>query len=339
MSIRKNLFSIINLFGINAFFRLVNKSKDICLMYHGIVPDDYPIESWLLVKASQFKKQMKYLKQYWEIVHLETYMSKKFHTTKPKAIITFDDGYQNNYSVAYPILRELNLPATIYVVTDFIDSKDLFWFDKVIYSIQKNRLTSLDLMTVHHGLKNYSFSSIRKQRWDDIETVLTNIKALGPEEAEEIAQFILEFVNPDSKHLNFIMPLTRKQIIEMSKSGLIEIGAHTTHHEILTALPLSKAEQTITRSMDAINEILGKYPTHFCYPNGNYSGKILALMQRYNFASAMTVRNDFINPRNFINHEIPRLPIGSFDSINFFKSQVSGLDGFVKKIKRIVKVQ
>ena len=330
MSIRKNIFSVINLLGINSFFRFVNKTRDLCLMYHGIVPDDYPIESWLLVKDGQFRKQLEYLKQYWEVVHIDAFIKGDFQTSKPKAIITFDDGYQSNYSVAYPILKELNLPATIYVVTDFIGSKELFWFDKVIYSIQHNELTSLDLSTVHHDLSKYSFSSTGKRRWNDIETVLTSIKALGPAKAEDVAQHIFESISPDAKDINFLLSLTKTQIIEMFKSGFIEIGAHTAHHEILTDLILTEAEQTITRSMETINKIIGKVPTHFSYPNGNYSEKVLALMSRYNFASAMTVRNDFINPRNFLKYEIPRIPIGSFDSISLFKSKVSGLKIFLR---------
>lgn len=330
MRIIENICLAINFLGINRILRFTHKSRDLCLMYHGVVPDNCPIESWLLVKESQFRKQLRYLAKHWEIVHIGSYIKGDFQTLKPKAIITFDDGYKNNYIVAYPILKEFSLPATIYTVTDFIGSNEIFWFDKVIYSIQNNALSSIDFDTIWHGLGKYTFSSNGKQRWNDIEILLQNIKALGSVKAQEVAQRVLEYVNPDRKNLSFFMPLTIQQIREMSKSRLIEIGAHTAHHEILTDITHSQAEETISRSVEAIKNILGKPPIHFCYPNGNYSEGILELMQKHNFVSAMTVRKDFINSNKFMNYEIPRISVGAFDSINLFKVKLSGLDRYKK---------
>ncbi len=301
-------------------------------MYHGIVPDDYPIESWLLVKDSNFRKQLEYIKKHWEVVHIEAYMMGEFNTSRPKAILTFDDGYQNTYSVAYPILKDLNLPCTVYVITDFIDTNDLFWFDKVIYALQKKFIRSLNWSELCYGLDNYKFDDIGKKRWRGIETILERIKKLGTEKVEEVAQTIFESVNPDTTQLNLLMPLTKLQIIEMARSGLVEIGTHTAHHEILTDLTIKQAEHTIIRSMETVNEIIGKYPTHFCYPNGNYSEEILELIKRFNFDSAMSVRNDFINPKNFKKYEISRISVCAFDSIHFFKAKVSGFRFFLRDI-------
>ncbi len=330
--IKEIIFKVINYIGVNDLFRYLNKSKDLCLMYHGIVPDDYPIESWLLVKESNFRKQLEYIKKHWEVVHIEAYMKSEFNTYRPKAILTFDDGYQNTYSVVYPILKDLNLPCTLYVITDFIGTNDLFWFDKVIYALQKKSIRSLDLSKLCYELDKYNFDDIGKKRWRRIKTILTRIKKLGPEKVEEVAQKIFESVNPDTLQLNLLMPLTKLQIIEMAKTGLVEIGTHTAHHEILTDLTIEQAEQTIIRSMETVNKIIGKYPTHFCYPNGNYSEEILELIKRFNFDSAMSVRNDFINPKNFKKYEIPRISVGVFDSIHLFKAKVSGFRFFLRNI-------
>ena len=329
MSIKENILKLIDMLGINAFYRFINRSKDVCLMYHGIVPDNYPIESWLLVKEMQFKRQMDYLKKYWEVINIDSYIMGEFQTLKPKAIVTFDDGYQNNYTIAYPILKKLNIPATIYIVTDFIDRNELLWFDKVIYTIQRNALTSIDLSGHFNGLGKYHFSKDRKERWQGIEVLLTDIKKFGTTKVEEVAQTIFESVYPDTFHMSFFMPLTKQQVIEMAQSSIVEIGVHTAHHEILTDLTIAQAEMTISRSIEVVNEIIGKDPTHFCYPNGCYSERILALMQQFNFASAVTVINDFIDPKNFQKYEIPRIPVGAFDSINLFKAKVSGLQLFL----------
>lgn len=329
---KEKIFKAVNYIGVNDLFRYLNKSKDLCLMYHGIVPDDYPIESWLLVKDGNFRKQLEYLKKHWEVVHIEAYMMGEFNTSKPKAILTFDDGYQNTYSVAYPILKELNLPCTVYVITDFIDTNELFWFDKVIYALQKKPIKSLRCSELCYGLDNYKFDDIGIRRWRGIETILERMKTLGPEKVEEVAQTIFESVSPDTTQLNLLMPLTKLQIIKMDRSGLVEIGTHTAHHEILTNLTIEQVEQTITISMETLNKIMGKYPTHFCYPNGDYSEEILELIKRFNFDSAMSIRNDFINPKTFKKYEIPRIPVSAFESIYAFKANVTGFRFFLRNM-------
>lgn len=324
------ILSLLNNIGVNSVFRFVNRSKDLCLMYHGVVPDDYPIESWLLVKETQFKKQLQYLKRHWEVVHIDTYIEGKFKTLKPKAMITFDDGYCNNYHIAYPVLKELQLPATIYIVTDFIDSKKLFWFDKVIYAVQNSHIASLYLTDQLEHLGEYTFSGNGKQRWNDIENLLKEIKALGVEGSNKAAQCIFDDVNPNSNNIDLLTPLTKGQIHEMLQSGLVEIGSHTANHEILTDLSIEEAEQTVGKSVNDICNLIGRSPVHFSYPNGNYTETIVNLMDRFNFSSAMSTRYNFINPKNFIRYEIPRITVGLFDSIYSFKSRLSGLDFFVR---------
>ena len=322
------IFEIFNYLGVNYFSRLLNKSKDICLMYHGVVPDNYPIESWLLVKESQFINQLKYLKSFWEIVSLDSYLKGRFISSRPKAIITFDDGYRNNYNVAFPILQELNIPAMIYIVTDFIDSNNLFWFDKIIFPIQYHKLTKVGLIDQSFTFDQYHFNGNGTDRWKGIEGLLDDIKLLKSREIEKIANLIFEHFEIDGNYLDLLMPLSSDQLSEMLKSGLIEIGSHTAHHEILTNLEISEVENTISRSIESLSQMIGLRPIHFSYPNGNYSHSIISILKKYNVSSAVTTIDDFINMPKLNEHEIPRKPVGAFDSMGTFKAQVSGFKNY-----------
>jgi peptidoglycan/xylan/chitin deacetylase (PgdA/CDA1 family) len=322
---------LLNILGINTIFRLINRSKDVCLMYHGVVPDDYPINSWLLVRENDFKKQLNYLNKYWEIISIDSYLNKKFKTAKPKALITFDDGYNNNYTIVYPLLKAYGIPATIYIVTDFIDKNELFWFDKIIYSIQVNRPKSIDLSGYHPKLTRYQFLDDSANQWRNINNLLSDLKKLDPKLTEKISQIVFDQIKPDLQYADHLLPLTQAAISELHHSGLIEIGAHTARHEILTGLSDSRAAQTIKLSRQVITQIVGKPPRHFAYPNGDYNKKIFKILQENNFFSAVTVHSALIDRNKFNPFEIPRLSISSFDSISKFALKTSGFLQFMNR--------
>jgi hypothetical protein len=92
--------------------------------YHAVVRAPLKIYDWCFLDESSFRNQMIYLKKHFNVLPLSTAVEamKLDAIDHPTAVITFDDGYQNNYSVAFPILRELALPATIFLTTGWIDT-------------------------------------------------------------------------------------------------------------------------------------------------------------------------------------------------------------------------
>jgi peptidoglycan/xylan/chitin deacetylase (PgdA/CDA1 family) len=165
-----------------------------------------------------------------------------------------------------------------------------------------------------------------------IRAVLERVKELGPEKVEQVAQKIFESTKPITTELEPLFPLNEREIQELANSGLVEIGAHTAHHEILTNITKKQAKQSIIKSITTLNEITGKYPRHFCYPNGDYSDEIIRLLSRLDIYSAVTVKNGFIEPKTTNRYELPRIPIAHFDSIYSFKAKLSGLSLFISNL-------
>ncbi len=115
------------LFYLFSFFR--KREGVIVLMYHR-VNDSLPAND-LVVPVEVFRRQMRYLKEHCEVIdtkeliqgfNVSTFQGIKGapKTKKPAVVITFDDGYRDNYLNAYPILKELGLPATIFLITGMI---------------------------------------------------------------------------------------------------------------------------------------------------------------------------------------------------------------------------
>ena len=90
------------------------KNKTFVLMYHGISAESSTTNSWLFVREGEFHKQVKYLIDNFEIISIQDALrecTSPRGSKKWRALITFDDGYGNNYLRAYPILKKYHLPA------------------------------------------------------------------------------------------------------------------------------------------------------------------------------------------------------------------------------------
>jgi len=126
--------------GMLAFFSLLrrfffNRSNFVILMYHQVLEEndvekDY-VQPGLYVSRQVFEKQMAFLSEKYNLLSLErvTEILEKNQSPPLKSIvITFDDGWRDNYLYAYPILKKYNVPATIFLATDYVGTDKMFWF-------------------------------------------------------------------------------------------------------------------------------------------------------------------------------------------------------------------
>ena len=113
-------------------YKLNNKS--IVLTYHRILPyldrNKSFSHSAIIVDTQVFEKQIKFLTKNFNIISCNDFSNKLIHNNNFRSsscLITFDDGWQDNYRNAYPILKKYNVPALIFPATDYINSNKLFW--------------------------------------------------------------------------------------------------------------------------------------------------------------------------------------------------------------------
>src|SRR5262245_59071460 len=113
-------------------FRLVNRNKAVIITYHRFAVDDVPIST----RVSTFAEQLDYLEEHYRVVALSE-LAAQLETGREippgLAVITVDDGYRDFYDLAFPMLRRRGLPATLFVVSGFIDGETWLWTDKLRY--------------------------------------------------------------------------------------------------------------------------------------------------------------------------------------------------------------
>jgi peptidoglycan/xylan/chitin deacetylase (PgdA/CDA1 family) len=294
------------------------------IVYHRVSKvDDYP---WSLTPVSpqDFEKEIRYLIHRYRIISLDE-LADSFSNLKklpPKtAVITFDDGYKDVFLNAYPILKKFKVPATVFLTTGHIGTRELFWWDKVGYVIWKTKNSTFDL----GELGTYYLNSDN----DRIQTtnVINEILKIKPHEHKnELIKMIIRHSGVDiPPKLGEELIMSWDDIKEMRGNG-VNFGAHTVSHPILTRLPLEAARKEILDSKKHIEKELGQEITTFCYPNGepgDYSGDIENILQSNGFKCAITLTpTAFVSPKSRI-YELPRIPgTTSFDT---FKLVTSGL--------------
>ena len=299
--------------------RKLTKSQVGILLYHRVCPSS---DSWSVKPLSprSFERQMEYFHRNYEILSLDTlvqYIQQGAPLPEKAVVITFDDGYKDNYLHAYPILVKHGIPATIFLTTGHIGSSKLFWFDEVKYLVQLTPLNQLEL----DELGSYPL----RTEIDRLRNSLIISRRLRKLPEERKRGLIAKLVNtcqvdiPDN--LGEALFLSWDEVREMSDDG-ISFGAHTVNHPVLTNLPLEQARWEIVQSKKDIEENLGKEVTAFAYPFGPFNAKIAELVKESGFTSAVTTESELVN-RKANPYELPR--IGAVGDFNKLKAVFSGL--------------
>lgn len=298
-------------------------NKVVILMYHELAEDNDAIESWTIVRKSNFIRQMEYLKAHFDVVSLEEAISGKARGggQKPLAVVTFDDGYAGNKSILLPIAKSMDLPVAIFIATGAVISRDLYWYDKVITAVQSKKSLNLDLR--QRGLGRYSLNRTEgAANWSETQKLLLDLKEFQPLERETAVNEILETLKTYSNSTGYaIRHLTEQEITEMSGCGLITFGAHSHCHAMLPQLTQTAITESVMSSKKLLEKWTGKPVRYFAYPSGAYDQKVIDILKEGCFECSLTTRNKPWDAEPLL--EIPRLGMGRYDSLDLFKVRVS----------------
>jgi len=307
----------------------------IVLMYHDLREDaDYG--SWLKVSRSAFTRQLEELTQHCDFIGPDELADDFTGTsTRLRILLTFDDGFVNNYRIALPILEKYGVPALFFVSTENMETGEPFWFDLIIAPIQYLKLQSLDLR--HVGLRQYAFPPVDGyQRWNVIQSLLTDIKMLGnckDDRVKDILRFFAEtYASSTERCFDKIRPLTQEEIKAMKRSGLCHFGSHSHCHDILTYLDEDALRDNLVISKQLLEEVTGGPVVHISYPNGNTNPAIESLSLEYGYEFGYGTQPGTFDSRT-ARMRIPRVAVSGYDSPRSFSWNINKvlLREFLKK--------
>lgn len=306
---KRNIFRSLRILGIDAFFRLLFRRRVLVLMYHGVVSDDDASVDgdWLQVRASEFEDQMRFLSRHYEVTGFADALSSK-RTSRPLAIVTFDDGYANNCSVALPILKKFSLPATIFVTTGFVDTPRQFWWDRLRNGLGTGRSPSKDDENRLKSLHPYAIDVA-------VEAII------GASEGRQTTM-------PSESY----RVLNRSEISELLGSGLVELGSHTHQHEILLGLSDDEVRSTLQLSSASLSE-WGTTGRWFAAPNGDFRSDQVRLMQEAGYEVCVGTSSTGLWKVPQDRFSIPRVGIGRGLTMDEFALATSGAIAWLKSLR------
>jgi peptidoglycan/xylan/chitin deacetylase (PgdA/CDA1 family) len=297
----------------------------VSLMYHEVLPDRDPREAWTVVRESRFHAQMHYLKQHFDVLCIDEALERMRHGggSRPMALVTFDDGYQGNRGIAWPIVEELKLPITIFVATSSVQTQTPYWYDRVIVELLGNAPMKVDLRA--RGLGAYPIPGWRRgeSRWNRIQRVLADLKRLSPEDRAHAVEDLLQ-----QTHGSGTQPLELLSIDDirsMAKSKYVMFGAHSHDHENLTQLEPVDVRKSVLQSKSLLEDWTGGTVRHFAYPFGAFNPEVARIVQECGFVSSQATTPGFWRRGGPV-FAIPRVGIGRFESFRWFKARISGLN-------------
>jgi peptidoglycan/xylan/chitin deacetylase (PgdA/CDA1 family) len=286
--------------GIHRLMRFLNRRRVIVLAYHGFT--DQPPGGGMQnnqgkhVHVDAFRATMAYVRRHYHAMSLENLVA-AYQSGAPipdySVVVTIDDGFESNYRLAFPVLEDLQVPATIFVATEFVDEQRLLWSDRIECALDMTKASAVSLAIAGQRV-SYDVSTRDGKAACDSD-LRTRLKRVPQEDRDAIVEAFerqLGVVPPPASDLPAIYrPLSWSQIREMRQSGLVAIGSHTVSHYIVTRCAPERAQDEFRRSRQLIEERVGAPCRLFCYPNGQigcFDDRTRAWLQEAGYVCGVT---------------------------------------------------
>ncbi|HSS06001.1 MAG TPA: polysaccharide deacetylase family protein [Rhodanobacteraceae bacterium] len=253
-----------------------------------------------------FDQQLAYIKQNCDVITPNDIDEVRRNPRGVYVLVTFDDGYRDNYELAYPALRRHGIPATFFVSTGFVDRPRLPWWDEIAAIIAS---TSLDVVYLDPWLAE-PLPLGPGQRPKATRAVLAAYKRLQGSDAVAMLDRLRAMANVDTSGLADSLWMTWDMLREMAAHGMT-IGGHTVNHVILSRVPKEEQWREISGCARRLEEELGTPMRYFAYPVGkrsSFNADTVDCLERAGVRYAFTYYGGFAaadaNP-----YDMPRMAI------------------------------
>lgn len=269
--------------------RLAMRGDSFILMFHEVGVGQMP--------ANSFRGLLLALKDVFQFRTIDAIHRPAADPPAPGIHLTFDDGLKSQFDFAYPILRELGIPATFYVCPDLIDAGSWVW----TYEIRQRVETMNPDTRIELARALFCAST-------GTDAIMAKIRAL-PLQARvdmhaEVRRATASF-RPTSEQSRKFDLMSWNEIRELDPQ-LITIGSHTMGHAMVNTLTPEQAEYEIVESRRVLEQKLDREVSHFCYPNG-LSGPTAERFVRQAYKTATTTEGCSVPTQAIDSHRLPRI--------------------------------
>lgn len=314
----------------------------VILLYHRVA--NLPSDPLLLsVSPEHFAQHLEVIRKVGLPVSLQNLQRSLSKRNVPErgVVITFDDGAADNLHNAKPLLEKYDAPATVFVASGYLDQTREFWWDELERLLLQPGQLPPNLLLNINGTRftwelgsaaNYPMTAFEQHRgW-------TVLEQEDPTDRHRLYRSLSDLLRPlpssrrvralDELHLwsgsqqkprATHVALSPAELRKLGSGELIEIGAHTVTHPVLSALPREEQQREILNGRGELAEILGQPILSFAYPYGtraDYSADSVSIVRNAGFACACSNFTGTVQPGTD-QFQLPRLVARDWDGDQF----------------------
>jgi len=265
------------------------------LRYHSV--NDAPgwagdyIQRSLTVAPAVFDRQMCFLKERFTVVGIDEIAERieaGSRVDRRMAAVTFDDGYEDNYRNALPILRKHGLTAAFYVTSGAVGDADVLWTVRLRLAVRRCSLDALSIQAVGGRPLDVSSDEAKESA---IKLLTGIVKRSRPAEADAVLAQVIEACGAEHARPDRRVIMDEREIREMRGAGMT-VGAHTVNHYNLTCLEPDDVAREIRESRAFLEDVVGESVVHMAYPDGrtgrHFDGGVARAAKEQGLRSAVT---------------------------------------------------
>lgn len=324
--------------------RLRNRIRPggLILLYHRVaaVPSD---PQRLCVAPKHFEEHLQVLRRLAAPISLRRLAASANNRSLPpySVAITFDDGAADNLHQARPLLDRYDCPATVFVATGYIGNGEGFWWDQLEAIFLQPGLLPETLRATVNGKSfeealgpaaQYTESDFERHKgWSVLNPEVPSerqriylslhslLRPLQPADRSQVISNLQKWAHADRIEPHTNQVLSAEEIRQLADGGLVEMGAHTITHPVLSSIPEAVQKDEILNSKLQLEEILGQPVASFAYPYGeraDYTNQTVKIVKEAGFSLACSNFKGVVQPGVDL-FQLPRFVVGDWSGDEF----------------------
>lgn len=326
MSKKELLAKTLDCTGLNKIARSASLWNGlIVLNYHrvGDATDSLFDHALWSASAESFEQQVRFLSLNFDLMQIRD-LDDLWNRKKGRhVLITFDDGYRDNYEWAFPILKAYNSPATFFLTTGFLDERTVAWWDEISWMVRSARQPWIP----ENNWTNAALSLKVENIDQSIKTLLKVYKQLSGENTETFLNFLAEStkVGRCPSELADQTWMDWEMVREMHEAGM-DFGGHTVNHPILANQSAAQQRFEIEECKQRIEAEIQTSISAFSYPVGGkdcFNQTTRDCLKQAGFRWGFSYYGGYSHLNKPDPWDIPRIAVESEDPASLFHSAVS----------------
>jgi peptidoglycan/xylan/chitin deacetylase (PgdA/CDA1 family) len=272
-------------------------------------------------RQEAFEHQIAFLKRNYDIIAPSEIAAVRARGRGRYVMVTFDDGYRDNYELAFPVLKAHGVRASFFICTGFIDQPRIAWWDEIAWMIRTSEAAALpagEWFNAETPLES-------GDRTEAVRSALKRFKELAGDRTAGFLDFLRTATGREVGEIGADLWMNWGMVRGLHDAGMT-IGAHTVSHQLLGRLPEAQQEREIVESRDRIATEIGKAPTAFAYPVGSksaFTGETKGLLRRHGFETAFSFYGGLQRFEPFDPYDIRRANVSHVATQPVFEATVT----------------